>query len=148
MLNKMRTQKGFTLIELLIVVAIIGILAAIAIPQFSQYQRRGYYSAVRSDVRNVHSAIKAAFADNLNAADTSELGADFTGTKLGGATVGAARISTGVRVTITDASEDAYSISGTHAKIIAGTAAVTAGDPGTYTLLGSGALTDSLSIAP
>lgn len=64
MLNMIRNRKGFTLIELLIVVAIIGILAAIAIPQFSQYRQKGYNSAATSDLKNSKTALEAYFADN------------------------------------------------------------------------------------
>jgi len=62
-INKMKDQRGFTLIELMIVIAIIGILAAIAIPQFSAYRRRAYNTAAESDLKNACTAQEAYYVD-------------------------------------------------------------------------------------
>ena len=64
MLKKLNNKKGFTLIELLIVVAIIGILAAIAIPQFASYRQKAYNSAAQSDLKNIKTNLESYFADN------------------------------------------------------------------------------------
>ena len=56
-------RKGFTLIELLIVVVIIGILAAIAIPKFSNTKEKAVVSALKSDLRNYASAEESYYAD-------------------------------------------------------------------------------------
>ena len=63
MLRKLSSNKGFTLIELLIVVAIIGILAAIAIPQFSSYRAKAYNSAGNADLKNLKTGMEAYMAD-------------------------------------------------------------------------------------
>jgi len=68
-------RKGFTLIELLIVVVIIGILAAIAIPKFANTKSKAYVTAMKSDLRNLVSAQESYFADNATYAnDPDDLG--------------------------------------------------------------------------
>jgi prepilin-type N-terminal cleavage/methylation domain-containing protein len=61
----MRSTKGFTLIELLIVVVIIGILAAIAIPKFANTKEKAYIAGMKADLRNLVTAQEAYFADNV-----------------------------------------------------------------------------------
>lgn len=72
-LNK--DAEGFTLVELMIVVAIIGILAAIAIPQFAAYRQRAFNSSAQSDVRNTKTAEEVMQVDNqvYGASDTAAL---------------------------------------------------------------------------
>ncbi len=60
----MRDKKGFTLIELLIVVVIIGILAAIAIPKFSKTREKAYFAAMKSDLKNLATQQEIYYADN------------------------------------------------------------------------------------
>ena len=60
----LRNRKGFTLIELLIVVVIIGILAAIAIPKFANTKSKAYVTAMKSDLRNLVTAEEAFFSDS------------------------------------------------------------------------------------
>ena len=67
------TRRGFTLIELLIVVLIIGILAAIAIPKFNTTKGKANAAALRSDLRNLASAQEAYFYENQAYADNISL---------------------------------------------------------------------------
>ena len=62
--RKSRRNAGFTLIELLIVVLIIGILAAIAIPKFQNSKGKAYASTLKADLRNLATAQEAYFYEN------------------------------------------------------------------------------------
>ena len=91
----MLNRKGFTLIELLIVVVIIGILAAIAIPKFANTKDKAYVAAMKSDLRNLATYEEQYAADNN--------GAYFTGAATFPATIQGFTPSQNVTVTAVDA---------------------------------------------
>jgi prepilin-type N-terminal cleavage/methylation domain-containing protein len=95
-----RNRKGFTLIELLIVVVIIGILAAIAIPKFEFTKGKANVSAVKSDLRNLMSAQEAYYYDYQTYA-----------TNLGELNVGSSK---GVQLQIFDADKKGWAATATH----------------------------------
>ena len=103
MLNKIRNRQGFTLIELLIVVAIIGILAAVAIPQFSAYRQKGFNAAANADIKNAKTAQEALFADHQTYGRTPAAALMLTATDLVDNTGGAGNILTGPMVAATEA---------------------------------------------
>jgi type IV pilus assembly protein PilA len=113
----LRNKKGFTLIELLIVVVIIGILAAIAIPKFASTKQKAYMAAMKSDLKNFVTAEESYFADyntystygNVNAAGL------FTAT-------------TDVTLSSTDGTATGWSATATHAAAAGKTCGVYVGN--------------------
>ena len=95
------TRKGFTLIELLIVVVIIGILAAIAIPKFASTKEKAYLATMKSDLRNLATAEESYFNDNNG--------------KYGDITQVGVKGSAGVTLVITPNSGQGWSAKATHA---------------------------------
>src|SRR5256885_1222926 len=89
----MSNKKGFTLIELLIVVVIIGILAAIAIPKFANTKDKAYVAAMKSDLRNVATYEEQYAADNQ--------GAYFSGTATSAAPLQGFSASSNVTIVVT-----------------------------------------------
>jgi type IV pilus assembly protein PilA len=69
--RKVQGEKGFTLVELLIVIAIIGILAAIAVPQFSAYKNRTFQSDAKDNLLSIFSACKEYWRKNTSASACS-----------------------------------------------------------------------------
>ena len=108
-----RNAAGFTLIELLVVVTIIGILAAIAIPQFTSYRAQAFCTRVESDVRNTVTAQEAAYAADQTYNTTDKVESD------------------GVTITVTD-NTTTVDVEGTHAVCTKGTFAFS-GSTGKYT---------------
>ena len=106
MLQKLRgNSKGFTLIELMIVIAIIGILAAIAIPNFIAYRNKAYCSAAESDANATAAALADYFAIPTNTTypgsdPETDLGITLTNTNTG--TISGPTDS--ITITITDGS--------------------------------------------
>ena len=94
----MRNNKGFTLIELLIVVVIIGILAAIAIPKFSATREKAYFAAMKSDLKNLASQQEIYYADKY-AYTSAATTLTFVASE--GVTVGIAATSSGWSATAT-----------------------------------------------
>ena len=106
----MSNRKGFTLIELLIVVVIIGILAAIAIPKFATTKDKAKLASVKTDIRNYMTAQEAYFSDKAlygAAADLQGAGYNFTW-------------SSGNAATASAGGAAGYSVTGQNASISAG----------------------------
>jgi type IV pilus assembly protein PilA len=100
----MSNRKGFTLIELLIVVVIIGILAAIAIPKFAATKDKAKLASVKTDLRNLMTAQEAYFSDFATYGSFAQLQSAGNFTLSGGNTGAAAGVASGYTATVTNVS--------------------------------------------
>lgn len=97
-------RKGFTLIELLIVVVIIGILAAIAIPKFAATKDKAKLASLKTDLRNMMTAQEAYFSDYNTYGSFSQLQSASNFSVSAGNTMTVAGVASGYTGTATNAS--------------------------------------------
>jgi prepilin-type N-terminal cleavage/methylation domain-containing protein len=121
-----RNPKGFTLVELMIVIAAMGILTAISIPQYNLYRARGFMATVRADTKNVHTALQAWIAENVTGAPPAETCAG-PGQMVN---YSAARVSAGVIVVVAPGGD----VTGRHVNL-----------NGTYSINVDGSVNDTLA---
>ena len=113
MLQKLRgNSQGFTLIELMIVIAIIGILAAIAIPNFIAYRNKAFCSAAESDAKSIAASIADYFSIPAHTdLATADISAVYSASGDNSFTITATDPSVTITITVTDGSgrcPDAY----------------------------------------